>query len=298
MKDLRIVTVNQRLEALNNQPKKVSFQGVPGAYSNMACKAALPDWEVMPCHDFEEAFAAVKDGLVTLAMSPIENSTAGRVADIHHLMPGSGLHIIGEHFQPVKHQLLVNKGVKLEDVREVRSHEQALSQCREKIRSLGIEPVKFPDTAGAAQDLAFNPRPDGAAIASRLAGELYDLEIVMENVGDQSGNTTRFIILSREAIQPSKEAGDAITSLVFEVKSHPAALYKALGGFATNSVNITKLESYIVDEAFTVAQFYVDLEGHIDDEGMQFALKELEYFATYDHLGTYPADEFRRKAES
>ncbi len=288
--------MNQILDVLKNEPKKVSFQGVPGAYSNMACRAALPDWEVHPCHDFDEAFAAVKDGLVTLAMIPIENSTAGRVADIHHLMPGSGLHIIGEHFQPVKHQLLVNKGVKLEDVKEVRSHEQALSQCRDKMRSLGIEPVKFPDTAGAAQDLAFHPRPDGAAIASRLAADLYNLDIVLEDVGDQIGNTTRFVILSREAIRPEAGADDAVTSLVFRVKSHPAALYKALGGFATNGVNITKLESYIVDEAFTVAQFYVDLEGHIDDESMQFALKELEYFADYDHLGTYPANAFRRKA--
>jgi prephenate dehydratase len=287
--------VNQSLDAFKGQPQKVSFQGVPGAYSNMACKAALPGWEVHPCHDFDEAFAAVKDGLVTLAMIPIENSTAGRVADIHHLMPGSGLHIIGEHFQPVEHQLLVNKGVKLEDIKEVRSHEQALSQCRDKMRAMDIEPVKYPDTAGAAQDLAHNPRGDGAAIASRLAAELYDLDIVLEDVGDQVGNTTRFVVLSREAIRPVQGERNAITSLVFRVKSHPAALYKALGGFATNGVNITKLESYL-DSEFTVAQFYVDLEGHIDDEAMQYALKELKYFGSYDHLGTYPANEFRQKA--
>ena len=290
--------MEQVIKALQSETQTVAFQGVPGAYSHMSCRAVFPDWDAVPCADFDEAFEAVKSHRTTLAMIPIENSTAGRVADIHHLMPNSGLHIVGEHFQPVKHQLLVNPGIKLENIKTVRSHEQALSQCRDRMRALGIEPDKFPDTAGAAQDLENHPNPTGAAIASRLAAELYHLEIAAENVGDQVGNTTRFVILSRSAIQPKKDSGDTITSLVFTVKSHPAALYKALGGFATNSVNITKLESYITDETFKVAQFYVDLEGHIDDEAMQYALKELDYFAEYTHLGTYPANEFRLKSRT
>jgi prephenate dehydratase len=285
--------VKQVLAALKNEPEVVAFQGVPGAYSHMSCRSALPEWEALACYDFDEAFAAVTSGRATLAMIPIENSTAGRVADIHHLMPESGLHIVGEHFQPVQHQLLVNPGTSLDQVKTVRSHEQALSQCRDRMKDLGIEMVRFADTAGAAEDLAQNPDPTKAAIASRLAGELYQLEIALEDVGDQIGNTTRFVILSRDAIQPELNAGPAITSLVFRVKSHPAALYKAMGGFATNGLNITKLESYIIDSSFTVAQFYVDVEGHVDDEAMHFALDELNHFGTYTHLGTYPANNYR-----
>ena len=235
--------------------KVIAFQGVPGAYSDMACRAAQPDMETLPCASFEDTFAAVTDGRAALAMIPIENSSAGRVADIHHLLPESGLHIIGEHFERVNHQLLAPRGATLEGLSVVHSHVQALSQCREFLRRQGLKAEVHADTAGAAAQVASAGDPGQAAIASALAGEIYGLETLRADVEDETHNTTRFLVMARDPIDPDPRQRRTITSFVFRVRSVPAALYKALGGFATNGINITKLESYIVDGSFTVAQF-------------------------------------------
>jgi prephenate dehydratase len=272
----------------------IAFQGLPGAYSDLACRGALPQMTTLPCAAFDDAFAAVRDGQAALAMIPIDNSLAGRVADIHHLMPGSGLHIIGEHFQRVNHGLLAVKGATLAGLKTVESHVHALSQCRRLIRDLGIKPVVRADTAGAAAEVAARGDPSVAAIASSLAGEIYGLDILKSDIEDAGHNTTRFVILSRDETRPPP-GGPVVTTLVFRVRSVPAALYKALGGFATNGVNITKLESYIVDGAFTVAQFYADIDGHPDDRLVRLALEELSFFSReVKILGVYPADGFRR----
>jgi len=277
----------------------IAFQGVAGAYSDMACRAVHPDMTTVPCDTFEDTFAAVHDGRATLAMIPIENSSAGRVADIHHLLPESGLHIIAEHFQVVHHQLLAAKGASLETVTTVRSHVQALSQCREFIRARGLKPVAHADTAGAAAEVAKLNDPSQAAIASDLAAELHGLEILMRDVHDAVHNTTRFLIMAEEPIDPDPDGGPVITSFVFRVRSVPASLYKALGGFATNGINITKLESYIVDGSFTVAQFYADVEGHPEHRLMRLALEELGFFSReVKILGVYPASEFRQRGEA
>ncbi len=273
----------------------IAFQGVAGAYSDMACRAVHPDMTTLPCGTFEDTFAAVREGRAALAMIPIENSSAGRVADIHHLLPDSGLHIIAEHFQVVHHQLLAAKGASLETVKTVRSHVQALSQCREFIRAHGLKAVAHADTAGAAAEVAKLNDPSQAAIASELAAELHGLEILVRDVHDALDNTTRFLIMAEEPIDPEADAGPVITSFVFRVRSVPAALYKALGGFATNGVNITKLESYIVDGGFTVAQFYADVEGHPEHRPMRLALEELGFFSReVKILGVYPASPFRQ----
>ncbi len=272
----------------------VAFQGVPGAYSDLACRSALPRMATLPCPSFEDVFAAVREGQAARAMIPIENSLAGRVADIHHLMPESGLHIVGEHFQRVNHQLLAPRGATLEGLRTVESHVQALSQCRRLIRRLGLKPVVRADTAGAAAEVAERGDPSVAAIASALAAEIYGLDVLKADIEDAEHNTTRFVILSRTPERPAP-GGAVITTLVFRVRSVPAALYKALGGFATNGINITKLESYIVDGAFTVAQFYADIEGHPDQRPVALALEELCFFSTeVKVLGVYPASPFRR----
>jgi prephenate dehydratase len=277
----------------------IAFQGVAGAYSDMACRAVHPDMATLPCETFEDTFAAVHDGRAALAMIPIENSSAGRVADIHHLLPDSGLHIIAEHFQVVHHQLLAPKGASLETVTTVRSHVQALSQCREFIRARGLKPVAHADTAGAAAEVAKLNDPSQAAIASDLAAELHGLEILMRDVHDAAHNTTRFLIMTDEPIDPDPDGGPVITSFVFRVRSVPAALYKALGGFATNGINITKLESYIIDGSFTVAQFYADVEGHPEHRLMRLALEELGFFSReVKILGVYPASDFRQKGEA
>ena len=273
----------------------IAFQGVPGAFSDMACRAVHPDMTTLPCGTFEDTFAAVREGRAALAMIPIENSSSGRVADIHHLLPDSGLHIIAEHFQVVHHQLLAAKGASLETVTTVRSHVQALSQCREFIRARGLKAVAHVDTAGAAAEVAKLNDPSQAAIASELAAELHGLEILMRDVHDAADNTTRFLIMAEEPIDPEADAGPVITSFVFRVRSVPAALYKALGGFATNGINITKLESYIVDGGFTVAQFYADVEGHPDHRLVRLALEELSFFSReVKILGVYPASPFRQ----
>ena len=271
---------------------KVAFQGLPGAYSDMSCRAVFPDLETMPCPSFEDTFAAVVDGKARYAMIPIDNSIAGRVADIHHLIPDSGLHIIGEHFQRVDHQLLAPKGATLDKISAVRSHVHALSQCRKYLRDNGIVHA---DTAGAAAEIAELGDPTQAAIASSLAAETYGLEVLDDDVQDAEHNITRFLIMAEEPLHPEADSGPVITSFVFRVRSMPAALYKALGGFATNGVNMTKLESYILDERFTVAQFYADIEGHTEDRSVQLALEELSFFSREVRiLGVYPAHPFRR----
>jgi prephenate dehydratase len=275
----------------------IAFQGVLGAYSDMACRAAHPQMATLPCTSFEDTFAAVRDGRARYAMIPIENSSAGRVADIHHLLPDSGLHIIGEHFQKVEHQLLAPKGATRAQIKTVHSHVQALSQCRHYTRRQGLKPVTHADTAGAAKEVAELDDPTRAAIASALAGEIYGLQVLDANVQDIPHNTTRFIIMAEEPIDPPMDEGPVVTTFVFRVRSVPAALYKALGGFATNGVNITKLESYIIDGSFTVAQFYADIEGHPENRMVRLALEELSFFSReVKILGVYPANPFRGTA--
>ena len=275
----------------------IAYQGVPGAYSHKACVEAYPQMEAFSCESFEDAFAAVKDGNARLAMIPIENSVGGRVADIHHLLPDSGLYIVNEHFQSVQHQLLGLADAKLEGIRTVTSHVQALSQCRHLIAELKLKPVQSADTAGSAKALAESGDVTTAAIASELAGEIYGLKVLRSRIEDRIGNTTRMVVMSRQRVEPDPRSGPCMTSLVFQVRSVPASLYKALGGFATNGINITKLESYITDASFQVAQFYVELEGHPSDKPVDRALDELQFFsAKMKILGTYPANAFRQRA--
>ena len=274
----------------------ISFQGTFGAYSDLACRRVFPEMSTLPCSQFEDAFAAVRDGHARLAMIPIENSVAGRVADIHHLMPASGLHIIGEHFERVKHHLLAVPGASLGQIRTVRSHVQALSQCRNLIRALGIEPVVAADTAGSAAEIAARGDPTVAAIASELAGKIYGLVSLKENIEDAEHNTTRFLIMAREPLPPARGT-PAVTTFFFRVRNVPAALYKALGGFATNGVNMTKLESYMVGGAFTATQFYADVEAHPEDRPLALALEELAFFSReLKILGVYPAHPLRLAA--
>ncbi len=278
---------------------RIAFQGFPGAYSNLACRGAFPRMTPLPCASFEDAFAAARYGQARLAMIPIDNSIAGRVADIHHILPGSGLHIIGEHFQRVEHCLLGVEGATLDTIEEVHSHVHALGQCRKAIKKLGLKAIVHADTAGAARDIAAWNDRGKAAISSSLAAEIYGLKILKRNIEDFAHNTTRFIVMSRKPRRPKPGNGPCITSFVFQVRSVPAALYKALGGFATNKVNITKLESYILDGSFTVAQFYADVDGHIDEQPMRFAFEELKFFSSeVTVLGVYPAHPFRAKGRA
>src|SRR3954453_21180750 len=276
------------------QPQQtIAFQGSPGAYSDLACRRVFPEMTSLPCAAFEGAFAAVRDGMALLAMIPIENSVAGRVADIHHLMPDSGLYIIGEHFDPVHHHLLALPGATLESVRAVRSHVHALGQCRNYIRANRLTPVVRADTAGSAAEIKELGDPAVAAIASELAGEIYGLVSLGQNIEDAEHNTTRFVIMAREPIGPPR-GGPTVTSFVFNVRNVPAALYKALGGFATNGVNMTKLESYMVGGRFSATQFYADVEAQPDDRPLGLALEELEFFSTeVKILGVYPAHPLR-----
>jgi len=274
--------------------KRIVFQGEPGANSHLAIHEAYPDQEAVPSATFEDAFAAVSSGDCDFAMIPIENSVAGRVADIHHLMPDSGLHIIGEHFMKVRHQLLAPKGSALKGIKTVESHVHALGQCRRIIRELGVKPIVAADTAGSAREIAERGDLSRAAIASRLAAEIYGLDILAEDIEDETHNTTRFIILSREKKWAQRGEGKVVTTFVFRVRNVPAALYKALGGFATNGINMTKLESYMIEGNFFATQFYVDVEGHPDDRGLAFALEELAFFSKeLKILGVYPAHAFR-----
>ncbi len=277
--------------------RTVVFQGEPGANSHIACREVYPDFEPVPCDTFEDAFAAIQNGEADLGMIPIENSVAGRVADIHHLMPTSGLNIIGEFFLPLSHQLMAVKGASLATIKTAQSHVMALGQCRNIIRKLGLKAVVGADTAGSARQIAEAGDITQSAIASRLAAEIYGLDIIAENIEDEAHNTTRFIILSREADWAPANNGPTVTTFVFRVRNVPAALYKAMGGFATNGVNMTKLESYQLDGEFFATQFYADVEGHPDDRPLKLALEELAFFSKELRiLGVYPAHSYRDRA--
>ena len=267
----------------------VSFQGRPGAYSDLACRAALPGHATLPCDTFEAAIDAVRSGAAELAMLPCENSLAGRVPDIHSLLPGSGLHIVGEHFQRVEHCLLASPGATVEGVRRVHSHAVALGQVRRIIHDLGVAAVVEADTAGSAQMVAEWGNPEDAAIASSLAADLYGLAVLRRNVEDNPHNTTRFYIAARHAAWPSVDTAGTMTTFIFHVRNVPAALYKALGGFATNGVNMTKLESYMLAGEFTATQFLCDVDGHPDQPGLRRAMEELGFFSREVRvLGVYP----------
>jgi prephenate dehydratase len=273
---------------------KIAFQGERGANSHIAIAEAYPDAEALPCATFEDALAAITSGEADLGMIPIENSVAGRVADIHHLLPQSGLFIVGEWFLPIHHQLMAPRGARLSDIKKVESHVHALGQCRKIIRKLGIQPIVAADTAGSARAVAERGDKSVAAIASRLAAEIYGLDILSEDIEDETHNTTRFVVLSREEKWAAPAQAPLITTFVFRVRNLPAALYKALGGFATNGVNMTKLESYMVDGSFSATQFYADVDGHPDDVNLANALEELRFFSReFRIVGVYPAHPFR-----
>jgi prephenate dehydratase len=270
--------------------RKIAFQGEPGAFSEQACVEFAPGYEPIPYPTFEAALDAVSKGLAQRAMLPIENSLAGRVADIHHLLPEADLHIVAEHFLPVRHQLLARPGVKIEDIKIVRSHAMALGQCRGIIAELGLRPEMAGDTAGAAKRLSESNHADVAVVASSRAAELYGLTVLRANVEDAGHNTTRFLEMSKEPEDAAPDDGPVVTTFVFQVRNIPAALYKALGGFATNGVNMTKLESYQLEGAFTATMFYADIEGHPQHQPVRLALEELSFFSTsLKILGVYKA---------
>lgn len=279
---------------MTSADKRIAFQGALGANSDIACRTAYPDMTSVPCNTFADAFAAVQNGEARLAMIPIDNTVAGRVADIHHLLPESGLHIVAEHFERINHQLLALPGTGISEIKEVHSHVHALNQCRGLIRELGVKAVVHADTAGAAADIAAWGDKSKASISSRLAAEVYGLEILRSDIEDAEHNTTRFVVLSRDSDWPPANSGELMTSFVFRVRNIPAALYKAMGGFTTNGVNMTKLESY-VGEGFVVAQFYAEVEGHPEDPGLKLALEELDFFSEeINILGVYPANPYRK----
>lgn len=277
--------------------ERIAFQGEMGANSHIACVETHPDFEPLPCATFEDVFQAAASGEASLAMIPVENSIAGRVADIHHLLPTSPLHIVAEHFMPIRFQLMGLKGVKLEQIKSARSHIMALGQCRNFLRKHRIEARTAADTAGAAREIAEEGDPTAAAIAPALAAEVYGLDILARNIEDAAHNTTRFVIMSRDYAVPERAAGGWVTAFVFRVRNVPSALYKAMGGFATNGVNMTKLESYQIGGTFSATQFYAEIEGHPDDPAVQRALDELSFFSTeVKHLGVFPAHPYRRTA--
>lgn len=269
---------------------RIAFQGEPGAYSHQACHDARPDLEALPCASFEDVIEAVRSGKAQQAMVPVENSTYGRVADIHRLLPESGLHIVDEAFVRVHINLLGVPGATLHDVQEAHSHLVLLPQCSKFLTERGIRGRVSSDNARAARDVATWADPSKAALASELAGEIYGLDVLARHIEDHDRNTTRFLVMASEA-DMTRRANTMMTTFVFRVRNIPAALYKAMGGFATNGVNMTKLESYMVDGSFTATQFYSDIEGHPDDANVQLAMEELGYFTDQlKILGTYPAD--------
>ncbi len=278
----------------------IAFQGEPGANSHAACVHAYPDRMPHACATFEDALAAVKSGIARYAMIPIENSVAGRVADIHHLLPESGLFITAEHFERVSHQLMALPGADLSGLQRVLSHTQALGQCRKAIAALGLKAVPEADTAGSARLVRDSGDPTLAAIASELAAEIYGLTILKRDVEDAAHNTTRFVVLSAKQEDAGPEDGPVITTFIFRVRNVAAALYKALGGFATNGVNMTKLESYQTEGSFNATMFYADIEGHPAERNVRLAMEELEFYSSeVTLLGTYPSSPFRTKiAES
>jgi prephenate dehydratase len=280
------------------KPARIAFQGELGANSHEACSAAFPDYEPVPHASFEDAFEAVKTGDCQLGMIPVENSIAGRVADVHHLLPSSGLKIIGERFKPIHFQLMANPGVRLEDVKTVSSMAIALGQCRKTVRRLKLKTETTGDTAGAAKQLAERPDPTKAAIAPAMAAEIYGLDILLRDIEDEHHNTTRFLVMTADRDPPAPPfTSPCVTSFVFRVRNIPAALYKALGGFATNGVNMTKLESYMENGAFTATFFYSEVDGRPEDRGLAMAFEELQFFSEkFEILGVYPADPFRARA--
>ena len=276
----------------------IAFQGVPGAYSDLACRAAYPGMATLPCETFEAAIESVKDGRASLAMLPCENSLAGRVPDIHHMLPGSGLFVIAEQFQRVEHCLLGIEGASLSSLKRAHSHPVALGQVRHILRSMGLKPVVQADTAGAAEMIARMNSVEDAAIASSLAAEIYGLEILKANVEDAAHNTTRFYVMAPKPISPEPTAAGVMTTFVFRVRNVPAALYKALGGFATNGVNMTKLESYMINGEFAATQFMCDVDGHPEQPELRRALEELQFFSSEVRvLGVYPAAPFRSRRD-
>ncbi|WP_417450579.1 prephenate dehydratase [Kordiimonas sp.] len=284
----------QKKRSGGDSANTISFQGELGAYSHMACVAKFPHMDVLPCPSFEDAMAAVQSGAARLAMIPIENSTAGRVADIHILLPDSGLHIVGEHFEAIRHCLLCSPNASEETLKRVTSHVQAIGQCRKNLRAMGLERIPFADTAGSAKHVAEAADPTLGAIASELAAEVYGLRILRKNYQDEGNNTTRFVVLSQDATTATDYDEAVMTSFTFEVRNIPAALYKALGGFATNSVNMTKLESYYESDSFTATEFYADIEGHEGMENVARAMDELRFHTKRVRmLGTYPQERKR-----
>ena len=271
---------------------KIAFNGHKGAYAELAILSKYPYGETLPCKNFADAFDAVKSGAADLAMIPIENSSAGRVADVHALLPMSGLHIIDEHFQPINHCLLASKSANKNSVKMVMSHPQALAQCRTHIQNMNLEEMATTSTSSGAE--AIQNDPSKAAIASSLCADLYDLQILEEHFEDASNNTTRFIVVSKDACEMDITL-PTITTLFFELRSVPAALYKALGGFATNNINLTKIESYVgADDHFNSAKFYVEAEAHKDSPEMKRVLEELGFFANdVKILGSYPKNQYR-----
>ncbi len=280
---------------MGQSTKKVSFQGFKGANSDMASRALVPGCETLPCLTFEEAFRAVQDGKADLAVIPVDNNLAGRVADVHHIIPRSGLSITAEYFMPIRFALMALPGVQTNELKHVYSHVHAFPQCRDVVKRLGLQTHIHADTAGAAADVAQWGKRDTAALAPALAADIYGLDILEDNVQDTDANTTRFLLFSPTHEIPAYDrSAHVVTSLIFRVRNIPAALYKAMGGFATNGLNVVKIESY-VDELFQAAQFYCEVEGHPDERLMQLALKELGFFAEeYKLLGTYNAHEFRK----
>ena len=275
--------------------KRVAFQGEPGAYANLAAREALPDALAIPRPTFEDAAAAVRDGETDLCIIPVENSLHGRIADIHHLLPEAGLYIVGEHFLRVHHQLLGIKGAALDGIRTVFSQAPALGQCRKIIRDRKLTAQNWYDTAGSARHVAELKDPCAAAIASALAGEIYGLDVLKADIEDEPHNMTRFLIMAREPDDAPHDGTPVITTFIFRVRNVPAALYKALGGFATNGVNMTKLESYQLGGSFNATQFYADVEGHPDDRALKLALEELGFFTDkLSVLGVYPAHRARK----
>lgn len=271
---------------------KIAYQGEPGANSHIACNDAYPDLEPLPCRTFEDCFAAVERGEAELAMIPVENTIAGRVGDIHYLLPNTELQIVAEYYLPIRFQLMALKGTKLETVNKARSHIMGLGQCRNFLRAHGIDSVTAADTAGAAREVAELGDPSIAAIAPRLAAEVYGLEILAEDIEDAAHNTTRFIIMSKEHSDIEAQDGPAKTAFMFKVRNIPAALYKVMGGFATNGINMTKLESYMVGGSFTATLFYAEIEGHPDERHVQLALEELGFFSqSLKILGVFPSTE-------
>jgi len=282
------------MSTLIARAKRVAFQGEPGAYANLAAREALPHVTAVPRPTFDDAVAAVRDGETELAIIPVENSLHGRIADIHHLLPDAGLYIVGEHFHRVRHQLLGVKGATLEGLKTVLSQGPALGQCRKLIRDMKLTVQDWYDTAGSARHVAELKDRSVAAIASKMAAEIYGLDILRADVEDASHNMTRFLIMAREPDDAPIDAGPVVTTFIFRVRNVPAALYKAMGGFATNGVNMTKLESYQLGGAITATQFYADIEGHPEERSVRLALEELRFFTSrLTILGVYPAHAFR-----